>query len=73
MRVTNVKRNRTRLHRNEVAWDRAISEAESKLEFARRRAKRLREIVADLKQMKKSGQMWPGVESVGQEAQQDGA
>ena len=56
----NVKRIRTKLHVNEVAWNQAITDAQQQLETAQTRAKRLHEIIAALQKMKDAGEPWPG-------------
>lgn len=63
MRINSVKRNRSRLHRNEVAWNQAISDAKQKLQTAKERVARLQEIVADLERMKIAGDLWPEIEA----------
>jgi len=59
VRITDVKEKRQKVKHNEMAWNRVISDAESKLRSSVTRTQRLREIVADLKRMKDSGEPWP--------------
>ncbi len=59
MRITDVKGNRHRVKQNVLLWEKAIKEAERKLSMAVERTTRLQEIVADLKAMRDSGEIWP--------------
>lgn len=56
-----VKRILTRLHKNEVAWNQAITDAKKQLDMTNSRATRLGEIIADLERMRDSGELWPGL------------
>ena len=57
MRVTDVKKKRKKV--KQIGWDKAIADAENQIAIATERLHRLREIVAEFKQMKESGQPWP--------------
>jgi hypothetical protein len=61
MRSTIVKEDRRNvIHGRMSSWDALIEDAEGKLLLAIERCQRLREIVADLKKLRASGQMFPG-------------